>query len=205
MIWISGASKNVGLPLKPLEWVVPPKSVRFMSAVIDSLIWFVIALGAHWFFSQIAHTALGLPNPTPDPRDDIFYISFGPAALCANLYLGIANGTGRSLGKFLCGLRLVVPVGQYPAKPGFARGLVRSALQAGPAMGILMYSSDAHDDFAGTRVIKAVNDADVDEAWNLDPKLSGIPVPPPIAIWKIALAIFLHLFFVPVYIFLSAA
>ena len=148
--------------MKPPAWVVPSKSERFDSATIDLVVWTVIWIGGTFLFSEIAYAAFGRPAPTHDPRNEILLYSLGIAALCANLYLGIANGTGRSVGKFLCGLRLVVFVGQYPAKPGLARGLVRSALQAGPWMGIAMYNSGAHDKFAGTTVIKVINDFALD-------------------------------------------
>ena len=98
----------------------------------------------------------------------------------------------------MCGLRLVAWPGG--GKPGLARGLVRSSLQAGPYMGALMVFTGAHDTFAGTRIL-------TDEQWNRDYTLRE-PDPgtsrSPVSAWKVALAIVLHVFVAFVYMIVAA-
>lgn len=97
-------------------------------------------------------------------------------------------------GELLAIVELRLVVGDSAAKPGLARGLVRSSLQAGPYMGALMVLSGAHDQFAGTRIVadKDVVDQAVREPAH--PNRSHH-----VATWKVALAIVLHLFFALVY------
>jgi len=166
-----------------------------------------------WLTSELAYAYFGKPVlPGVDPQDEITVLSGGFAALCANLYLAISNGMGRSVGKALTGLRLVTFAGPYPFKPGFARGLVRSALQAGPWMGAVMVAWGAHDRFAGTTIVQ-ITDSAAWERWWRDRSISSAPCDAPnaslsnprrIAIWKIAIAVVLHLFFVLVYMIVGA-
>lgn len=156
-----------------------------------------------WVTVKLAHAVSGKPiRIGPEPGEITLY-SFGFAALCANLYLAISNGAGRSVGKALTGLRLVVFPGPWPSRPGFARGLVRSALQAGPWMGALMVATGAHDAFAGTTIAR-VADNTAWEGWRRvrsapsskwDAAYPSLRSPSRMAAWKIALAVLLHLFF----------
>ena len=150
---------------------------------------------------------LGVVNPTgPWPRDtrgdEVYDLLFGFAALCANVYLAISAAKGRSVGKALVGLRLVVT--DRPGKPGLARGLVRSSLQAGPWMEALMVWTGARDAIAGTRIV-----ADEQGAIEHDVRESEIPNGrSQVATWKVAvavaLAIALHLFSAFLYMLVAA-
>jgi len=155
--------------------------------------------------NEIGHAAFGKPIQTgSDPRDEISVLAGGLAAVLANMYLAIANGAGRSLGKALNGLRLVVAVGSHVATPGFARGLVRSSLQAGPWMGIVMYYTGAHDRFAGTTILQEVDDSPLRQDSGVGAFADNMPNAPPMATWKIALAVVIHLFCGIVYMFVGA-
>jgi uncharacterized RDD family membrane protein YckC len=172
----------------------PSNKSRNVSALVDLVVWTAVLALVAWITTELAYAFLGRPVHTEgrDNRDEISVASFGFAALCANLYLALSNGAGRSVGKAFCGLRLVVFVGPYPARPGFARGLVRSALQSGPWMGAIMWLTDFHDAFAGTTIVEASK--------------VGLPAsnPPQIAGWKIAAAVLIHLFFAMVYVVVGA-
>ncbi len=189
-----------------LAWKPPSQSNRLCSAIIDGLVWFMVYGVVFCLLDYLAHNVFGIPAPTPNrlaKEDIVRVLSGGPATLCANLYLAIANRKGKSIGKALTRLRLVVFVGQYPARPGFARGLVRSAVQSFPfcgCWGVLIFTG-VHDGIAGTKVIQPVNPAAWDRWWacsasslNPDAVFPDVPRPPRIAIWKIALAILFHLF-----------
>jgi hypothetical protein len=150
--------------------------------------------------------AVGRPIPTgpiPNPGDFArLCLSFGVGGLCANLYLAISNGLGRSIGKTFLGLRLVVSA-EHSRTPGFARGLVRSSLQAGPWMGALMLLTGAHDAFAGTTIVAAVDKSSEKEFVGTESRSLATDVSK-VAAWKIALAVFLHVFFVYVFVFACA-
>ncbi len=172
---------------------------RFKSAWADLVVWTTILWFGTWAFDKIARAGLGVPLSTgPDPRDGLGLLSFGFAALCANVYLAISAAIGQSVGKALFGLRLIVA--DRPAKPGLARGLVRSSLQAGPWMGALMVVTGIHDTFAGTRIVadeSAWHDQTVQESELLN---EG----PHVATWRVVLAVALHLFFPFVYMVIGA-
>ena len=136
-------------------------SGRFKSAFEDLIVWWLILFLIFWMTGELA-AALGVVNPPgPRPRDtrgdEVYDLLFGFAALCANGYLAISAVNGRSIGKALFGLRLVVA--DRPGKPGLARGLVRSSLQACPYMAALMVVTGFHDAIAGTRVVADEQDA----------------------------------------------
>jgi hypothetical protein len=191
--------------LTPPPWKPPSRDRRFFSALIDLVIWATVLLVTVVTINALAHIALlGIPTPTEIRRYDyyVFWFSNGIGALCGNLYLAIANGAGRSVGKALTGLRLVIFVGQYPVRPGFARGLVRSGLQTGPYMGALMLLTGWHDTIAGTKIVQ-VADATAWDRWeagstsslNSKAVFPNVPRPLRIAPWKITMAVLSHLFF----------
>jgi uncharacterized RDD family membrane protein YckC len=184
------------LPVAPSPWERSSKNNRYVSALIDLAVWTIVLWLVWQGTMELAYARLGRPIHTGrDARDEITVLSFGFSALCANLYLAISNGAGRSVGKALTGLRLVAFAGQYPARPGFARGLVRSALQAGPYMGVIMVATGFHDAFVGTTIVQA---SKWDTPHPNPPILLRIPA------WKIASAVFLHLFFAMVYVVIGA-
>ena len=183
-------------PVASALWERPSNKRRRVSALTDLVVWTTLLWVVWQGTMDLAYARFGRPIHTgPDPRDEVTVLSLGFAALCANLYLGITNGVGWSLGKALNGLRLVTFVGEHPARPGVARGLVRSALQAGPWMGGLMVLTGFHDAFAGTRIVEAPQ-------W--DAPYPNSPSLPRIAAWKIVAAVFLHLFFAMVYVVIGA-
>lgn len=193
------------LPSNSSKWRTPSRKHRFASAAVDLVLWTGIWILGMLLFTEIGYAVFGKPIQTGnDPRNEITVLAGGISAVCANLYLAIANGAGRSLGKALNGLRLVVIVGPHVARPGFARGLVRSALQAGPWMGIVMYCTGVHDRFAGTTIIQEVDDSPLRQDSGVDAFADDMPNAPPIAIWKIALAVVIHLFCGIVYMFVGA-
>ena len=187
--------------LVPPPWKPPLPYRRILSALIDLVVWMMVLIGTMGVLLGLARIALGIRPPF-----EVELCLYGIGALCANLYLAISNGTGRSVGKALTGLRLVVFVGQYPVRPGFARGLVRSSLQAGPCMGALMFCAGLHDTIAGTKIVQVV-DATAWDRWearsisslNSDAVFPNVACPPRIAIWKIAMAVLFHLFSAMVY------
>jgi hypothetical protein len=146
-------------------------------------------------FAWLADLAAGRPpRDASAPRDVAAVLAFGLAAMAANLYLVIGAATGRSIGKVLTGLRLVVldDAGE-PVRPGIARGLVRAACQAGPWMGALMVLTGVHDRLAGTTLVRAGAAADI-------PPDAGAGV----AAWRVVVAIAAHLAAGAVYMFVGA-
>lgn len=165
--------------------------------------------------NKLVHFVLDIPIPTTPTgyeRMDVTAVcSSGIGALFANLYLAITNGAGMSAGKALTGLRLIVLVGHYPARPGFMRGLVRSALQAGQYMGAVMLWTGWHDTIAGTKIIQLIDEAAWKRWWvcsksllSSDARFTNVLHAPRIATSKIAMSVFLHLFFAMIYAVLSA-
>jgi uncharacterized RDD family membrane protein YckC len=169
------------------RWERPSKKSRYVSALIDLVVWYAIVFLVWRIIKELAYARLGKPiSPGRNPFDDVTVFSLGFSVLCANMYLAISNGAGHSVGKALTGLRLVVFVGPYPARPGFARGLVRSALQSNLGLAGFMVATDLHDAFAGTTIVQ---ESKSDAAY------LNSPHAPRLAAWKIAAAVVLHLFF----------
>lgn len=178
---------------------IPPSKlrIRYASAFIDLAVWTLITFAGLVLVDKIVRDSMGNPVPTgPDPRDSITTISYGIAVICANQYLTISAATGRSLGKILFGLKVVVA--DTTAEPGLVRGLIRSSLQAPPYMGALMVWTGLHDSFAGTQIVKVhSNEIKKNIAATVDLKKRKV------AIWKIVLATILHLFSGFVYMILG--
>ena len=128
---------------------------RYKSAFADLIVWLLI----YHLVARMTGTltdAIGFvyhPGPFQfnSIQGKVFLVMVGFCVLCANGYLAISAVNGRSIGKALFGLRVVVA--DRPGKPGLARGLVRSAFQRGPYMGALMVVTGFHDAIAGTRVV----------------------------------------------------
>lgn len=201
--------------LMPPSWERPSGRRRVLSALVDLVVWVAVVYLVWFVTSELAASAsfgrlIGFGGSYPPDEEVLYYGGF--SFLCANLYLGISNGAGRSVGKALTGLRLVVFVGPYPARPGFARGLVRSALQ-NPVIGAVMVATGAHNAFSGTTIAR-VADHTASEGWwggrslsssKWDPAYASLPSPPRIAAWKIAVAVLLHLFFATVFVLIGVS
>jgi hypothetical protein len=78
-------------------------------------------------------------------------------------------------------------------------------------MGVLMGLTGWHDAFAGTKIVRVAESitweqwqADSVSSLNEDTGFPSVVEPPRIVSWKIALAIFLHLFFAMGYVILGA-
>ena len=172
---------------------------RFKSAWVDLAVWTLILVVVVGASETLARSAFGIPKPAGShPRDELSLVAYGFAALCANLYLAVSAAKGRSVGKALLGLRLVVA--DDDAKPGLARGLVRSSLQALPYMGALMVLTGAHDSFAGTRIVHAEQHRVEHFGQECETPHEGSRV----SQWKVALAIVVHLFAALVYMIVGA-
>lgn len=180
-------------------WERPSRSRRMTSAFVDLLVWTAIWLLLAVSLSALVHRMFGIAIPTgSDTRDTASVICSGIGALSANLYLAISNGAGRSIGKAVTGLRLAVRSDHHMLTPGFARGLLRSSLQAGPWMGALMVLTGWHDAVAGTTIAR-FTEIDIQHSSRSEAARC-----PRIAAWKIMLATLLHGFFGFVYVVISA-
>lgn len=185
-----------------LAWERPSRRRRLTSAFIDLLVWTTIWLLLTVLLSALVRRMLGIAIPAgPDTRDTATVFCSGVGALFANLYLAISNGAGRSIGKAVTGLRLGVLSNHRMMSPGFARGLLRSALQAGPWMGALMVLTGWHDAIAGTTIVRVTG---IYDGHGPRPEATRRLHLPPIAAWKIVMAVLLHAFFAFVFVLMSA-
>ena len=137
---------------------------RTLSALVDGITWSAIFLLVSYM-----STRLWLwPLPEMDHGTKAFF-SLIPATIAANAYLIFPAAWGTSLGKRLCGLKLVAV--DRGGKPGLVRGLLRGSLQAPISMGLVMLFTGWHDEFAGTRIIlrsqSLAPDARPAAAWTL--------------------------------------
>lgn len=168
---------------------------RLGAAFIDLVAWTTIWLLVGWATDEIVH--LSVPRSPGPPPDVVDVVAFGFGALCANLYLAMSAAQGRSLGKAMVGVRLIEATDG--GRPGWARGIIRSSMQAGPFMGALMIVTGAHDRLAGTRIVlDQYQPAAPARRTDHRNHVAGV------ATWKIMLAVIFHLFCAPVYTILLA-
>jgi uncharacterized RDD family membrane protein YckC len=145
----------------------------------------------------VVRFGLGWPSPAPvDHSDTVTFLSVGFGALVASLSLAAYAAGGRSPGKALFGLKVVTA--DTFEKPGWARGLVRSSLQAGPGWGALTVLTGLHDRFAGTGIVRADDRRPVNDLQELDDDDLGV------APWKVGAAVLLHAFFAFVFMIIAA-
>jgi uncharacterized RDD family membrane protein YckC len=167
---------------------------RVYSAAIDFVVWWLVVALVFVSSEELLRPALGIPGPAgPDPRDalTIYFVGFG--VVCANLYLAVSNGRGRSIGKALTGLRLIARGAHPPAKPGFLRGFVRSAVTAPPYLGLALAAAGPHDAMAGTSICRVSDDAIWDGSrFRTDESALASSTAPGIALWKIVVAVLVH-------------
>ncbi len=169
---------------------------RFVAALIDFAAWAVTMGVVAWTTDTVVRFGLGWPSPAPiEHRDTVTILSIGSGALVANLCLAAYAAHGRSPGKALLGLKLVESDTFEP--PGWARGFVRSSLQAGPYLGALTVLTGLHDRFAGTRIVSA-DERRPPDPLDLDDDDLGAPA------WKVGAAVVLHAFFAFVFMIIAA-
>jgi len=169
---------------------------RYLAALVDFPIWALTMGAAAWTTDTVVRVGLGWPSPAPiEHRDTVTILSIAFGALVANLCLAAYAARGRSPGKALFGLHVVAA--DTFEKPGWARGLVRSSLQAGPYMGGLTVLTGLHDRFAGTRIVSRDERRPVDPL-GLDVEDLGVPT------WKVGAAGLLHAFFAFVFMVIAA-
>ncbi len=169
---------------------------RFIAALIDFPVWAITMGAAAWTTDTVVRFELGWPSPAPiEHRDTVTILSIGIGALIANLCLAACAAGGRSPGKALFGLKVVTA--DTFERPGWARGLVRSSLQAGPFLGALTVLTGLHDRFAGTRIVKR-DERRPTNLVGLDDDDLGVPT------WRVGAAVLLHAFFAFVFMLVAA-
>lgn len=122
---------------------------RWTSAAIDLVVWYAIWAGGSTFYD------IWRQGESKIVKDEFTMVAGGLFALLANMYLAVGAASGASLGKLIMRLRLVSIRGHSISRPGISRGLVRSAYQAIPWIGVAMTISGLHDKVADTRIISS--------------------------------------------------